>query len=96
MKQISYFLLSLVLVGCSYIPPVTVSPLTQANLDKIHNDMSPVEVKSILGDPSDSTTEPIPVVGGTQTTYTYSGNNSDVTIVFKNDRMKEKRGAFSK
>jgi hypothetical protein len=57
--------------------------------------MSPAEVKSILGEPTDSKSEPIPVVGGTQTIYTYHSNSSDVTIIFKNDLMKEKRGTFA-
>lgn len=70
--------------------------LTQANLDKIHDNMSPKEVISILGQPTDSKTEPIPIVGGTQTIYTYHTNSSDVTIVFKNDLMKEKRGTFDR
>jgi len=60
--------LSLFLAGCGALSSMS---LTQANLDKVHDDMSPAEVKSILGDPTDSKTEPIPVVGGTQTIYTY-------------------------
>jgi hypothetical protein len=68
--------------------------LTQANLDKIHDDMSPAEVKAVLGDPSDSKSEPIPIVGGTQTIYTYHSGTSDVTIIFKNDLVKEKHGTF--
>ena len=84
--------LSLLIAGCGALASMS---LTQANLDKIHNDMSPAEVKAILGDPADSKTEPIPIVGGTQTTYTYHSGSSDVTIVFKNDLMKEKNGTFS-
>jgi len=84
--------LTLFVAGCSAIAAVS---LTQANLDKIHTDMSPTEVKAILGDPSDSRSEPIPIVGGTETTYTYHSNSSDVTIIFKNDLMKEKHGTFS-
>ena len=83
--------LSLFIAGCGALSSMS---LTQANLDKIHDDMSPADVKAILGDPADSTTEPIPVIGGTQTTYTYHSNSSDVTIVFKNDLMKEKHGTF--
>lgn len=78
--------LSLLVMGCT--------SLTQVNLDKIHEDMSPAEVKAILGEPADSKTEPIPIVGGTQTIYTYTSNSSDVTIIFKNDLMKEKHGTF--
>jgi len=83
---------SLVIAGCGAFSS---AGLTQANLDKIHNDMTPTEVKAILGDPAESNSEPIPLVGGTQTTYTYHGNSSEVTIIFKNDLMKEKQGTFS-
>ncbi|SDT88865.1 hypothetical protein SAMN05444156_0452 [Verrucomicrobium sp. GAS474] len=68
--------------------------LTQANLDRVQTDMSPAMVKSILGEPSESKTEAIPIVGGTQTTYIYRNNSSEVKIVFKNDQMKEKTGSF--
>jgi len=84
--------LSLFIAGCGAF---TSTDLTQANLDKIHDDMSPTEVKSILGEPTDSKSEPIPVIGGTQTIYTYHSSSSDVTIIFKNDLMKEKHGTFS-
>jgi hypothetical protein len=83
--------LALFLAGCGAFSSLA---LTQANLDKIHDDMSPAEVKSILGDPADSKSEPIPVIGGTQTIYTYHSGSSDVTIIFKNDLMKEKHGTF--
>src|SRR5476649_1140249 len=83
--------LSLFIAGCGAVASMS---LTQANLDKIHNDMSPAEVKAILGEPADSKSEAIPIVGGTQTTYTYHSGTSDVTIIFKNDLMKEKHGTF--
>jgi hypothetical protein len=83
--------LTLFIAGCGALASLS---LTQANLDKIHDDMSPAEVKAILGDPADSKTEAIPIVGGTQTTYTYHSGTSDVTIIFKNDLMKEKHGTF--
>ncbi len=70
--------LALLVAGCGAMASIS---LTQANLDKIHDDMSPTEVKSILGEPTDSKSEPIPVVGGTQTIYTYHSTSSDVTII---------------
>jgi len=85
-------LLTLSLVACGGGSPLT---LNQANLDKVQQDMSPTDVKAILGNPTDSTTEPIPVVGGTQTTYIYRNDTSEVKIIFKNDLMKEKDGSFS-
>jgi len=92
MKIYLCLMVSLVMAGCGVLASTA---LTQANLDKIHNDMTPTEVKAILGDPAESSSEPIPLVGGTQTTYAYHSNSSEVTIVFKNDLMKEKKGTFS-
>ena len=68
--------------------------LTQANLDRISTDMSKAEVEAVFGAPTSSNTEPIPIVGGEQTTYNYRAGNSAVTIVFKNDKVKEKHGTF--
>jgi hypothetical protein len=73
------------------VPAVT---LSQANLDRIQNDMSPAEVEAIFGQPSSSQSQPIPIVGGTQTTYTYQSGNSAVTIIFKNNQVKQKSGTF--
>jgi hypothetical protein len=92
MKTCLCLAFSLFIAGCGVLSSMS---LTQANLDKIHDDMSPADVKAILGDPADSKTEPIPVVGGTQTIYTYHSGSSDVTIIFKNDLMKEKQGTFA-
>lgn len=75
-------------------PPAPPTSLTQANLDRIQNDMSPAEVEAILGQPSSSQSQPIPIVGGTQTTYTYQSGDSAVTIIFKNDQVKQKSGTF--
>ena len=91
MKIYLCLVLSLIITGCGAFGSMS---LTQANLDKIHDDMSPAEVKTILGDPTNSKSEPIPVVGGTQTIYTYESGSSEVTIIFKNDLMKEKKGTF--
>ncbi len=83
--------MSLALMGCGGGSPLT---LTQGNLDKIHDDMSQADVRGILGEPSESKTDPIPIVGGTQTTFTYHNDKNEVTIVFKNDQVKEKHGNF--
>ena len=71
------------------------SPLTQENLDKIQNDMSSMQVKAILGEPTQSQTEPIPIVGGTKTTYIYTNDKSTITIVLKNDKVQTKEGTFA-
>jgi hypothetical protein len=77
--------------GCKSGP---LSTLTQENLDKIQPDMSSMQVKAILGEPTASKTEPIPIVGGTKTIYTYTNNQSNVVIVLKNDQVQTKEGTF--
>jgi hypothetical protein len=72
--------------------PIT---LTQENLDKINDGMSAAEVKAILGSPTDSKSEPIPVVGGTKTTYVYTNKEDRVVIVLKNDTVQSKEGHFA-
>jgi len=93
MNYVYCLVLSLLLIGCGGGSPLT---LNQEHLDQIQDDMSQAQVRSILGDPTDSKEEPIPIVGGTQTTYTYRNDTSEVAIVFKNDQVKEKRGTFGK
>ena len=91
MRLILCAALSLALAGCGGGSPLT---LNQENLDKVQNDMSQNDVRAILGAPTESKTDPIPIVGGTQTTYTYRNDKSEVVIVFKNDMVKEKHGSF--
>jgi len=83
--------LSLVLLGCGGGSPLT---LNQDNLNKVQDNMSQNDVRAILGAPTESKTDPIPIVGGTQTTYTYRNDKSQVVIVFKNDQVMEKHGSF--
>jgi predicted small lipoprotein YifL len=87
--------LSLALTACGGGSPLT---LTQDNLDKVHKGMSPADVKAILGDPTSSSSNPIPIVGGTETKYIYSNaqNGTEATIVFKNDQETDKSGTFNK
>ena len=103
MKTLTYPRILTVLIGCMGIlmasclngcgggSPVT---LTQANLDKIMPGMSSADVKQILGEPNESKSEPIPIVGGTKTTYVYQNNQSHVVIVLKNDTVQTKEGNF--
>jgi hypothetical protein len=79
------------LSACGGGSPLT---LTQANLDKVHEGMTANEVKSILGSPTDSKTEPIPIVGGTKTTYVYSNKEDRVVVILKNDTVQSKEGHF--
>jgi hypothetical protein len=92
MRYVLCAALSLFLLGCGGGSPLT---LNQENLDKIHDDMSSSEVRSIMGAPTESKDEPIPIVGGTETTYTYRNDKSEVVIVLKNDKVKEKHGTFN-
>jgi hypothetical protein len=80
-----------VVAGCN---SGVLSPLTQENLDKIQTGMSTAQVKAILGEPTSSDTEPIPIVGGTKTTLDYSNANAHVEIVLKNDTVQTKQGNF--
>jgi hypothetical protein len=81
------------LTGCNSGGPL--SRISQDNLDKVQNDMSSAQVKAILGDPTDSQSQPIPIVGGTKTTYTYVDNQNHITIILKNDQVQSKEGTFS-
>ena len=78
--------------ACGGGSPLT---LTQENLDKIQRDMSAKEVKSILGEPTESKLEPIPLVGGTKTIFVYSNNQDRIVIVLKNDNVQTKEGHFT-
>jgi predicted small lipoprotein YifL len=84
----------LALSGCGGGSPLT---LTEDNYNKVQNDMSESDVKAILGEPSHEDSQPIPIVGGTQTTLTYTNtqNGTTVTIVLKNDKVQNKTGHFS-
>jgi len=82
----------LALNACGGGSPFT---LTQENLEKIHRDMSSREVKSILGEPTETKSEPIPLVGGTKTTFVYSNKQDRVVIVLKNDNVQTKEGNFT-
>ncbi len=76
------------------VPVLPAAALTQANLDRVQDDMSQSEVEAIFGQPTSSQSMPIPIVGGTQTTYNYQSGGSAVTIIFKNNQVKQKSGTF--
>jgi predicted small lipoprotein YifL len=82
----------LTLNACGGGSPLT---LTQGNVDKIQRDMTAQEVKSILGEPTETKVEPIPIVGGTKTTFVYSNKEDRVVIVLKNDNVQTKEATFS-
>jgi len=69
------------------------SKLTEANLEKIHNGMSPNEVKAILGSPTSSeTSSALGLISGT--TFIYHTSTSDVRISFVNDKVIATEGEF--
>ncbi len=70
------------------------SKLTSANLDKVQNDMSPAQVKQILGEPTETKTNS--AMGLSATTYVYKKGNTEVTITFVNDKEMAKQGSFEK
>ncbi len=45
--------------------------------------------------PTDPKSEPIPIVGGTKTTYVYEPKEDRVVIVLKNDTVQSKEGHFA-
>ena len=90
--HITVLIAALAMAACHSGP---LNPLTQANLDRIQPDMSASQVEVILGQPTSSRTETIPIVGGTKTTYVYDNKQDHVVIVFKNDKMQAKTGNFS-
>lgn len=95
MKMLRNFLALAVLVtlsACGGGSPLT---LTQENLDKVQEGMSAAQVQTILGAPTDSKSEPIPIVGGTKTTYVYTNKTDRVVIVLKNDTVQSKEGHFT-
>jgi len=95
MKMLRNFLALAVLAtlsACGGGSPLT---LTQENLDKVQEGMSATQVQTILGAPTDSKSEPIPIVGGTKTTYVYSNKTDRVVIVLKNDTVQSKEGHFT-
>jgi outer membrane protein assembly factor BamE (lipoprotein component of BamABCDE complex) len=89
-KSLPVVALCVVLAGCGKSTPV----LNQEIAGKIHEGMSPADVRAILGAPEQSTTESMPNQGGTQTTYIYHDAKSQVIVVFQNDKVQETHGAF--
>jgi len=89
MKKISRTLLAV----AALLLVAACSRLTEANLEKVHNGMTPDEVKAILGDPTSSeTSNALGIISGT--TYTYHTSSSDVKITFVNDKVIATEGEF--
>jgi hypothetical protein len=93
MKQPRPFLTASAVAAALFLAACA-SKLTEDNLQKIHNGMSPDEVKAILGNPTDVKTSSGPFGLMSGTTFTYHSNNSDVTITFLNDKVMATEGEF--
>jgi hypothetical protein len=70
--------LVIVLGGCS-------SRLTSDNLSHIKPGMTSKEVKTILGDPTETESQATLSISGT--TYVYRSGESEVKVVFLNDKV---------
>jgi len=70
------------LVGCR-------PHLTQANVDKIRDGMSPAECKAILGAPTETGTREVPLLGKLDR-LTYKEGQSEVNLLFYNDKLQIK------
>ena len=93
MKSIFVHLAAAAALAIAACKPTTLT-LNQENLDKVQEGMSAAQVKAILGEPTASKSEPIPIVGGTKTTYTYAADGNEATVVLKNDTVQAKEGHF--
>lgn len=93
MKRILQLVALVLVVGLGACSPGPIK-LRQENLDQVREGMSTSEVKAILGSPTESREEPIPVVGGTKTTYVYAAEGARIIIVLKNDTVQSKEGFF--
>ena len=92
MNTMKNFLATL-LIFAALLLVTACSRLTEANLQKIHNGMTPDEVKTILGEPTDSQTKTMPILGSS-TVYTYHTGASNVAITFINDQVIATAGDF--
>lgn len=68
--------------------------LTQANFEKVKQDMTTDEVKGILGAPTETNTTSLPLFG-TVTTFTYKTEKSEATVIFHEGKVKTKIGTIN-
>ena len=80
----------LVLAGIALMLLSACSRVTAENFDKIENGMTTDQVRAILGNPTE--TESQGALGISSTTYTYKSGDSEVKIVFLNDKVMAKSG----
>lgn len=69
--------------------------LTQENFDKVSVGMPAKEVKNLLGEPTQTDTVTIPVVGSV-TRYNYKTDKGEVSVLFRDDVVQSKMGSMGK
>ncbi len=67
--------------------------ITKANVNEVADGMSKKQVESILGQPTSVDTKDFLITK--MTTYVYRQGKEMVTIVFKDDKVQEKRSTLS-
>jgi outer membrane protein assembly factor BamE (lipoprotein component of BamABCDE complex) len=67
--------------------------ITKANVNEVADGMSKKQVESILGQPTSVDTKDLLITK--MTTYVYRQGKETVTIIFKEDKMLEKRSTLS-
>lgn len=70
------------------------SKLNTANFDKIHNEMTPEQVKQILGEPTEIRSGGL--LGFNGTVYVYKQDKTDIKISFIQGKVIAKDGSFDK
>jgi transcription antitermination factor NusG len=70
------------------------SKLTTDNFDKIHNEMTPEQVKDILGEPTEVKSGGF--LGFNGTVYIYRQDKTEVKVSFLQGKVVSKDGSFSK
>ncbi|HEY0783683.1 MAG TPA: hypothetical protein VGE98_14580 [Thermoanaerobaculia bacterium] len=63
--------------------------LTQANVDKVTDGMTPAQCRAILGPPTETGTREVPLLGKLDR-LTYREGQSEVNLLFYNDRLQIK------
>lgn len=84
---IQMLFLMLMLVACG-------GKLTAESFEKVKEGMTAEEVKTLLGQPTETSTASIPIIGDV-TTYKYKTEKSEVTITLHQDKVKLKAGTVA-
>ena len=87
LSRLSLVLLLMLLLSC------VGRRLTKANVDEISEGMSKKQVESILGPPTELDNKDFLILK--KTTYVYHQGKDTVTIVFKDEKVAEKRSTLT-